>query len=240
MTSAAEADASTPRPGLRGWVPLLAAALVGALAAVAAMWLFAGPIVRSALLNDPEMLAEGSQRLQEKQLARIVSANRPAFETPFAGAWGGARDGDVVLVEFFDYACGYCRKTNADLDRLLKEDPRLKIVWRDWPVLGPDSEAAAKASLAAASAGHFKPFHDALFAAGRPTPEAVAAAQRAAGLTPGAPPQQAADELSRNYDLARAVAANGTPTFIVGDKVLRGSVGYDVLKAAIADARTRS
>ena len=240
MTSAAEAEPADRRRPAPGWIALLGAALVGALLAVAAIWFFSGSIVRSALLNDPEMIAEGYQRLQEKQLAKIVSANRPAFETPFAGAWAGARDGDVVLVEFFDYACGYCRKTNADLDRLLKEDGKLKIVWRDWPVLGPDSESAAKASLAAAAAGRFKPFHDSLFAAGRPTPDAVAAAQRAAGVTPGAPPKEATEELSRNYDLARAVAANGTPTFIVGNKVLRGAVGYDVLKAAIAEARERS
>lgn len=240
MTSAAEAEASNPPADRRDWASLLGAALLGALVALAATWLFSGTIVRSVLLKDPEMISEGLQRLQEKQLARIVSANRAAFETPFAGAWAGARDGDVVLVEFFDYACGYCRKSNADLDRLLKEDPKLKIVWRDWPVLGPDSEAAAKASLAAAAAGRFKPFHDALFAAGRPTPDAVAAAQRAAGVTPGAPPQAAAEELSRNYDLARAVAANGTPTFIIGDKVLRGAVGYDALKAAVAEARERT
>jgi protein-disulfide isomerase len=241
VTSAAEAEASDTRPaGRPGWTSWLAAALVGALVGAAAMWLASGSVVRAYLLRNPEVLQEAYQRLQEKQVAKIVSANRAAFETPFAGAWAGAKDGDVVLVEFFDYACGYCRKSNEDLDRLLKEDPKLKIVWRDWPVLGPDSEAAAKASLAAAAAGRFKPFHDRLFAAGRPTPDAVAAAERASGLAAAAPPQGAAEELSRNYDLARAIAANGTPTFVVGDRVLRGAVGYDTLKAAIADARERS
>src|SRR6185437_5327608 len=101
------------------WLAWLGAALVGAVAGAAAMWFFSGPIVRSAVLDDPEMIVDGYQRLQEKQLAKVVSANRAAFETPFAGAWAGAKDGDVVLVEFFDYACGYCRKSNADLDRLL-------------------------------------------------------------------------------------------------------------------------
>jgi protein-disulfide isomerase len=204
------------------------------------MWLTSGPIVRSYLLRNPEVIAEGIQRLQERQLAKVIDANRPAFETPYAGAWAGAKDGDVVLVEFFDYACGYCRKSNADLDRLLREDRKLKIVWREWPVLGPDSEAAAKASLAAAAAGRFKPFHDNLFAAGRPTSTAVAAAEKAVGMTQAAPPQDASEELARNYDLARAIGGNGTPTFIVGDKVLRGAVGYDALKAAVGAARERS
>jgi protein-disulfide isomerase len=213
--------------------------LVGALAGAAAMWLSSGPIVRAALLRNPEVIAEGIQRLQERQLAKVIDDNRAAFETPYAGAWAGAKDGDVTLVEFFDYACGYCRKSNADLDRLLKEDRKLKIVWREWPILGADSEAAARASLAAAAAGRFKPFHDALFAAGRPTTAAVAAAEKATGVT-ASPPQGATDELSRNYDLAHAVGANGTPTFVVGGKVLRGAVGYEVMKAAVAEARERS
>ena len=239
MATEAEAEACASRPfRFDGWRSWVSAALLGAVLGAAAMWLASGPIVRSYLLRNPEVIAEGIQRLQERQLAKVIDANRPAFETPYAGAWAGAKDGDVVLVEFFDYACGFCRKSNADLDRLLKEDPKLKIVWREWPVLGPDSESAAKASLAAAAAGRFKPFHDTLFAAGRPNAEAVAAAQKAVGTT-GAP-QDSSAELARNYELARAIVANGTPTFVVGDKVLRGAVGYDALKAAIAEARARS
>ena len=203
------------------------------------MWLLSGPLVRDYILNHPEVIAQGLQRLQERQYASVIDANRADYETPYGGAWAGAKNGDVVLVEFFDYACGFCRKSNADLDRLLKEDPKLKIVWREWPVLGPDSEAAAKASLAAAAAGRFKPFHDALFAAGRSNPDALAAAEKGVGTSATAP-QDAMEELARNYDLARAVGANGTPTFVVGDRVLKGAVGYDVLKAAIAEARERS
>ncbi len=210
------------------------------MAGAAAMWLLSGPIVRDNLIHHPEMIAEGLQRLQERQYASVIDANRADFETPYAGAWAGAKNGDVVLVEFFDYACGFCRKSNADLDRLLKEDPKLKIVWRDWPILGPDSETAARVSLAAAAAGRFKPFHDALFAAGRPDAAAVAAAERAAGLASAAAPKDADTELARNYDLARAIGGNGTPTFVIGDKILRGAVGYDALKDAIAAARARS
>jgi protein-disulfide isomerase len=223
-----------------GWRSWLSAALIGALVGAAVMWLVSGPLVRSYLLRNPEVIAEGIQRLQDRQLASVIESNRAAFETPYAGAWAGARNGDVVLVEFFDYACGFCRKSNSDLDRLLREDPKLKIVWRDWPVLGPDSEAAAKVSLAAAAAGRFKPFHDALFAAGRPTSAAVAAAERAASLAAPVLPKDADNELARNYELARAIGANGTPTFVIGDRVVRGAAGYEMLKAAIAEARERS
>ena len=178
-------------------------------------------------------------RYREREAAKVVSANRSALETPFAGAWAGAADGDVVLVEFFDYACGYCRKSNADIERLLREDPKLKVVWRDWPVLGPDSEAAARASLAAAQAGRFKPFYDRLFAAGRPTPDALAQARAAVGLGGDLPAEAAERELSRNFQLARNLEATGTPTFVVGDQILQGAVGYEALRDAIKEARAR-
>ena len=194
-------------------------------------------VVRAYILDHPEILPEAMQRLQDRELAKVVEANREAFETPFAGAWAGAEDADVVLVEFFDYACGFCRKSNEDIDRLLAEDPNLKVVWRELPVLGPDSVAAAEASLAAARQGKFRPFYNALFAEGRPTPEAIAAAQRATGVAPAAATPATQSEIQKNYQLAGAARGSGTPIFIVGDKVLHGAVGYDALKAAIAEAR---
>ena len=198
--------------------------------------------IRAYLLEHPEVLREASQRLQQRELGKAVDAQRAAFETPYAGAWAGAQNGDVTLVEFFDYACGYCRKSNADVDRLLREDPRLKVVWREWPVLGQDSERAAVVSLAAAQAGTYRKFYDTLFAAGRPSPEAIARAQQAAGVSAQAVAQIQASpaagvELARNHQLAESVGASGTPTFVVGDEVLQGAVGYDALKDAVAKAR---
>jgi protein-disulfide isomerase len=195
--------------------------------------------VRDYLLENPEILPEAMDKLRERESARMVSANRAALERPFAGAWAGAADGDVVLVEFFDYACGFCRKSNADVDRLLREDPRLKVVWREWPVLGPDSEKAARASLAAAKAGRFKPFHDSLFAAGRPTPEALGKARAGIGLGADLPAAVADQELARNFQLARGLEATGTPTFVVGDQILQGAVGFEALRDAIKEARAK-
>jgi protein-disulfide isomerase len=220
-----------------GWKTTLAAGLIGALIGGGAVAYASRVSVRDYLLENPEILPEAMDRLRDREAAKVVSANRSAIETPFAGAWAGAADGDVVLVEFFDYACGYCRKSNEDIDRLLREDPRLKVVWREWPVLGPDSEAAARASLAAAQAGRFKPFYDALFAAGRPTPEALATARAAIGLGGDLPAATADRELSRNFQLARNLEASGTPTFVVGDQIFQGAVGYETLKEAIREAR---
>jgi protein-disulfide isomerase len=198
--------------------------------------------IRSYLLEHPEVLQEASQRLQQREMGKAVEANRAAFETPFAGAWAGAADGDVTLVEFFDYACGYCRKSNADVDRLLREDPKLKVVFREWPVLGEDSERAAAASLVAARQGTYRKFFDTLFAAGRPDAGALARAQQAVGVSPAAVAEMQAspaarDELAKNFQLAQSVGASGTPTFVVGDEVLQGAVGYEALKEAVEKAR---
>lgn len=202
-----------------------------------------GRIVHEYLLEHPEVLPEAMERLQDREAAEFVDANRALYETPFAGAWAGAQDADVVLVEFFDYACGYCRRSNADVERLLKEDKKLKVVWRDWPVLGPDSEKAAQISLAAARAGRFRPYFDRLFALGRPTEGTIEQAAREAGITADMVGQVAAGEvraeLGKNHQLAQAVRGNGTPLFVIGDTVLRGAVGYDKLKQAIEQARKR-
>lgn len=197
-------------------------------------------IVEAYLLEHPEILPQAMQRLQDRTLAKAVNDNRAAYETPFGSAWAGAKDGDVVLVEFFDYACGFCRRSNPDVERLLSEDGKLKVVWRELPVLGPDSVAAAQVSLAAAGQGKFQQFHDRLFEAGRPTPQAVAEARAAAGVAPVRPGPEVQAEIENNYRLAQAVGATGTPTFIVGDKVLQGAVGYQALKDAVAAARARS
>jgi protein-disulfide isomerase len=232
-------DAAQARNGFGGWKTALAGGLIGALVGGGAVAYASRQSVRDYLLENPEVLPEAMERLRARESAKMVSANRAALERPFAGAWAGARDGDVVLVEFFDYACGYCRKSNADVDRLLREDPKLKVVWREWPVLGPDSETAARASLAAAQAGRFKPFHDSLFAAGRPTPEAVAKARTGAGLGANASAAGADQELARNFELARGLEATGTPTFVVGDQILQGAVGYEALREAIKVARAK-
>jgi protein-disulfide isomerase len=179
------------------------------------------------------------EELERRQAAAAVTPRRAQFETPFAGAWAGAADGDVVLVAFFDYACGYCRQSNAALDRLLAEDPKLKVVWRELPVLGPGSEQAAFTSLAAAEQGRFRPFYQALFAAGRPTPETIANAAAQAGVQTGAPTPAYRAELARNGELATLIRATGTPTFVVGDQVLHGALPYDELKQAVETARGR-
>lgn len=236
-------------PASGGWKMGLAAAAGGVLIGGVAVLLYYGvpvsgraeteKIVHNYILDHGEILPEALERAEQRRLASVINRQRAAFERPWHGAWAGAADGDVVLVEFFDYACSFCRASNPDVERLIREDPRLKVVWRELPVLGPDSQAAAYVSLGAARQGRFRAFHDRMFALGRPSEGAVVQAVRETGIRREAESAEAHAELARNIELARSIGATGTPSFVVGDRVLQGAVGYEALKAAIAAARAR-
>jgi protein-disulfide isomerase len=145
------------------------------------------------------------------------------------------------LVEFFDYACPYCKASNPIVDRLVQEDKGLRVVYRELPILGPDSVVAARLSLEASQAGRFAQFHDTLWATGRPSPETNAAAAKAAGITAQPTGDGAIEaELKRNFQLAGQLGATGTPLFVIGNRVLNGAVGYDTLRQAIEHARERA
>ncbi len=228
------------------------AALVGAGAAVLALSSGSTPvatgdkaaiekIVREYILNHPEILPEAMQNLENRERGKVVATNRTAIEKPFAGAWEGAADGDVTLVEFFDYNCGYCKGARNDIDKLLAGDKKLRVVYREMPVLGQDSLDAARVSLVAAQQGKYHAFHRALLG-GRLSPDFLAATQRQLGMDAGAVKKALADpaidaELSRSLELQRALNLTGTPSWVVGDKVFVGAVGYDALKEAIAATR---
>jgi protein-disulfide isomerase len=227
--------------------PLLLAAIGGGVigsALTAALLFLAAPqalgprIVREGLMREPQLLVEGQQALRTQQFQPVLAANRAALETPFGSSWKGASKPDVTLAYFYDYACGYCRKSNPDLERLLAEDKGLRIVYREFPILGPDSVAAARASLAASKAGRFARFYEALYQAGNPTPETLAIAGNAASITPDQARDPAIEaEIENNYRLASALGATGTPLFVIGDQVINSAVGYEALKEAVAKAR---
>jgi protein-disulfide isomerase len=226
-----------------------AAVVGGAVGAVltAAVLVFATPqffsrnIVRQGMLADPQILVEASDALRDNQTAPLIASSRAALETPFASSWKGAEKPEVVLVEFYDYACPYCKASNPHVDRLLQENPGLRVVYRELPILGQDSVQAARLSLAASKAGRFRQFHDALYAAGRPAPDTNAAAARVANIAPTPAQDPAIEaELKRNFEMASRLGATGTPLFVVGDRVLNGAVGYDALKQAIEAASKKS
>lgn len=223
----------------------IAGGVIGSLLTAAALF-FALPnvlssrIVRQGLISDPKILPDAVDALRDAQFAPVLAADRAAIETPFGSSWKGSAKPDVTLVEFFDYACPYCKASNPAVDRLLQEDKGLRVVYRDLPILGPDSVTAARLALEASKLGRFAKFHDTLWATGRPAPDTNATAAQAAGI----PPQPKDDpeieaELKKNFQLAGQLGATGTPVFVIGDRVLNGAVGYDALKQAIEVARSK-
>ena len=220
---------------------IVGAALTGVGIILAGPSLFGERLVRDALVSNPEMLVEAGQALQERQHAKSLEPIRAAVERPFFSSWKGAEKPEVTLVYFYDYACPYCHKANPDIERLLKEDKGLRVVYRELPILGPASVDAARVSLAASKAGKFSAFYEALYVAGRPTPESIAIAAREAGV-PAQPTEDPAQEaeLKSNMTLASQLGATGTPLFVVGDRVINAAVGYDALKEAVAAARKKA
>lgn len=199
-------------------------------------------IVHDYILQHPEILPQAMENLQKRENSQALAGIRDQVTAPFPGAILGNPQGKVTLVEFTDFACGYCRQSLADVQALIAANPDLRVVIRELPVLSPQSAEAAKMSLAAAEQGKYAAFHDAMFAAGHPAPDTIEAAARAAGLdlerarkTIAEPRIEA--ELTRNLDFARQLGFNGTPSWIVGDRLLSGAVGKAKLTAAIEAAR---
>ncbi|MDE8653818.1 DsbA family protein [Novosphingobium album (ex Liu et al. 2023)] len=201
-------------------------------------------VVHDYILAHPEILPEAMDNLQAKQGRAQLSGVRKEVETPFPGAVMGNPQGTVTLVEFTDFACGYCRRSVADVDALIARNPDLRIVIRELPILSPQSADAARMALAAAEQGKYTAFHKAMFAAGQPDPATIEAAARAAGLDMARARATAASprverELNDNVELARQLGFGGTPSWVVGDAMIAGAVGMDQLSQAIATARKR-
>jgi protein-disulfide isomerase len=200
-------------------------------------------VVHDYILAHPEIIPEAMQKLQARESAKAIDADRPTLEKPFASAWAGNPSPKVTLVMFTDYSCGYCRASMPVVARLLAENPDLKVVWREIPVLGPESEAAARVALAAAAEGKYLPLHKGLFAAGRPDRATIAKVAGASGLDAGklaafGKGEQVTRELASNMALAGRLGVTGTPAFVIGGEFFSGAVGHDVLAKAVADART--
>ena len=202
-------------------------------------------VVHDYVLDHPELIPEAIQRLQDRETAKVIAANRDAIFTPVGSAWAGNPDADLTIVEYFDYNCGFCRASLPTIDALLKSDPNLKIVFRELPVLSEQSAAAAKLSLAAARAGKFAAFHDALYAGGPVTQATMAAAARKAGLDPEQLRQKAEapgieDSIRTNIALAGRLGVSGTPAWVIGNRVVSGAMTLDQMQRAIAAVRAQS
>lgn len=202
-------------------------------------------VVRAYILDNPEIIPEAVEILQKREVAKRLTAAGSTVTRPFPGAEAGNPDGDVTIVEFTDYNCGFCRASVPDVQRLLKSDGNVRVIYRELPILSQSSRDAALWALAAAKQGKHKAFHDALFAGGRVNEASIIAAARSAGLDIAAAKsfassREATQEVDRNLAMMQQIGFNGTPTFIIGDQILEGALGYDALKAAVEKARKKA
>lgn len=208
--------------------------------------------VRDYLLNNPEVIVESLQRRETRRRASAEAEVRAALaarkeeilrdpDSPV----GGNPDGDVTLVEFADYNCPYCRRVAPTLVEAVGADPELRIVYKEIPILGPNSVFAAKAALAAQRQGKYVDFHRALMNAKGVAAEGLVFAIAAkVGLDVEqlkadmeAPWVQAG--IDRNLALSRALGINGTPSFVVGDRIVSGAIDLNAIQQLIARARAQ-
>jgi len=207
-------------------------------------------IVRDYLIEHPEVVIEALRAWEQKQAAveqesaQQALADRAAElyddpETPFAGN----PDGDVVIVEFFDYRCGYCRHSATDLFALLESDPDVKVVFKEFPILGEASVLAARAAVASRAQGLYTEFHMALMEAEIAFSEdEIMRVAESVGLdTARLKADMAAPEvdayLARTDELARALGVNGTPAFVVNDMLIPGALDADDFEQIVTSAR---
>ena len=209
-------------------------------------------IVRNYLVTHPEVLIEAMQALETKRTAEedatrreTIEASRDTLQASPTGTTLGAADGDVTLVEFFDYNCGYCKRAAGDMDVLLESDRKLRVVLKEIPVLGPASEAASRVSLAFRSVKpeSYGEFQRKLLASKSQVDEARALqVAETFGVKPEVlkPLLQGSTvqaELREANALAMSLGINGTPSYVVGDELVAGAVGADALATKIGNVR---
>jgi len=211
-------------------------------------------VVHDYLTKNPEILVEMTNELDKRQQAeqaaqqqKVISDNADAlFRSPLAYSTGNP-NGDVTVVEFFDYNCGFCRRALPDLVKLVDGDDKVKVVFKDLPIFGEESEGAAKVALAAGKQGKYFEMHQKLFSEpGKADKDKGLRIAAELGLDvpqlekdmedPSI--QQALDEVK---DLAQKLGLQGTPLYLIGDRVVPGAPDdlYDQLTANVAEIREK-
>jgi protein-disulfide isomerase len=211
-------------------------------------------IIKNYLVSHPEVLEDAMAELNKRQAAAesekheasVTENSNAIFNSP-RGVLLGNKDGDVTFVEFFDYNCGYCKRAMTDMLDLMKSDSKLKVVLKEFPVLGEGSVEAAQVAVAVrmqdSGGKKYLDFHQKLLGGRGPADKARAlAAARDAGLDVGriekdlASPEVKAT-IEENFKLAEAMGMNGTPSYVIGKQIVVGAIGLEGLKEKIGLAR---
>jgi protein-disulfide isomerase len=210
-------------------------------------------VIKEYLLKNPELIQDAivelERRQQEAQKTAQKSALRDERDTLLHSPRGnivGNLSGDVTLVEFFDYNCGYCKRALADLRTLLKSDSKLRVVLKDFPVLGSESVEASRVALAAKQqlkGDRLFEYHTRLMETrGRVNGERAQAVAKEMGLDMTRLQKDLDNEevraaLQENMMLGEKLGLSGTPAFVVGDEVIAGAVGIEPMRRVVASTR---
>jgi protein-disulfide isomerase len=211
-------------------------------------------VVGDYLRKNPEIVVEAINILRNREQAseaadtrNVIAARGSELFNDEATPVAGNPDGDVTLVEFFDYRCGYCKRVFPTVNKLIEDDGNIRFVYKEFPILGPASVYAARAALASHGQGKYREFHDALMAAkGAMNEDRVLRIADAVGLDRGKLLEDMNRNeaeydrvFARNRDLAQALKIIGTPAFVAGDVVVRGAADYASMKNVIAQVRSK-
>ena len=209
-------------------------------------------LVEEVLREKPEILLEAVRALRERQQRaeadvrrQVILDHRAQLERDPNSPVGGNPDGDVTIVEFFDYRCPYCKAVAETVKRLLEEDGNIRLVYKEWPILGEVSRIAARAALAARAQGRYLEYHDRLMAERKLTGERVFAIAEEIGLdVERLRADMEAPEVERHLretaELADALGISGTPAFVIGDHLLPGLADRATFEALVRRARGES
>ncbi|WP_370271564.1 DsbA family protein [Pseudooceanicola nitratireducens] len=208
-------------------------------------------LVLQAIRENPEIVMEAVAILEKRKAgeqavvqAETLKTQRNLIENDPNAPVLGNPDGDVTVVEFFDYNCPYCRRVKPEVQALLDADPNVRLVYREWPILGDGSVFAARAALAARKQGKYDAFHWAMMAnKGRAEEASVMRIAEQVGLDleqlradMQAPEVQ--QHIATSMQLSQALGFNGTPSFVIGDALLPGFVETAQLKELVEAARS--
>ncbi|MGE3622663.1 MAG: DsbA family protein [Bdellovibrionales bacterium] len=201
--------------------------------------------------KNPEVIMQAMQELKKRQEAdsdakskSAITSNKDKLYNDPNSPVGGNPKGDVTVVEFFDYQCGYCKMSQPTVEKLIKEDKNVKVVYKEFPILGPASTTATKAALASVKQNKYEKLHEALMTEkGHFTDDIVYKIAKDAGLDVEKLKKDMNDPsidkmIEANIALGTEIGARGTPTFIINDELFPGAMEYPQLKKAVEDART--
>ena len=208
-------------------------------------------VVKNYLLKNPIVIREAIVNLQkqdaqaaaDKAKEAVLTYRKELLEAPMSPVVGNPK-ADVTIVEFFDFQCGYCKKVAPVLDEIMKTDPNVRVIFKQFPVLGPNSVLAAKVALAVHKQGKYEEFHNALLATESLDENTVYGIVDKLGLNVSQVRQDMASEsiqaeIESNHQMSSPLGITGTPGFVIGNRIAPGALDINAMRQMIANARQK-